>query len=441
MTSFLTIPNGCLCGTLRVASDKSMSHRSLIFSALADGESTIQNLLLGEDVLRTLTILGQLGVSLSHTAQSLKSGNTLVVSGVGLHGLKKPQGELYCGNSGTTLRLMLGLLAGQSFASVLTGDPYLDKRPMERVLEPLKKMGAQFKVEWQKGRRLIHVLPAQKLLQGIDYNSPVASAQVKSALLLAGLCAQGETRVTEPSLSRNHTEIMLMGMGVSLAIQGLSVTVTPPAKLLAQKIVVPGDISSAAFFIVGALVTPGSDLTIENLSLNATRTGILDVLKEMGADITILESSTQSGEQVGTLRIRHSLLKNTTISGDVIPRLIDEIPILALAGAVAEGKMIVQDAQELRVKETDRIRAIVTEFNKMGCDISETEDGFILRGGQGFKLPHLGFATHGDHRMAMTLVVAGLLLEQATKLDEVACIQTSFPEFFTLMTTVVHKSS
>lgn len=441
MTIFLTTPNGFLHGTIRVAADKSISHRSLVFSALADGESTIQNLLLGEDVLRTLTILNQLGVITSHTAENLKAGDALVVQGVGLRGFKKPQGELYCGNSGTTMRLMLGLLVGQDFESVLTGDEYLDQRPMERVMEPLKKMGAEFSVEWQNGCRLIPILPTSKPLQGIDYVSPVASAQVKSALILAGLRAQGQTQITEPCLSRNHTETMLGSMGAPLSIQGLSVTVTPPQKLSAQNITVPGDISSAAFFIVGALVTPGSDLTIENVSLNPTRTGILDILKKMGADITIIQPLTQKGESVGTLRIRCSRLKNTTISGDVIPRLIDEIPILALAGAVAEGTMTVKDAQELRVKETDRIRAICAEFYKMGCAILETEDGFILNGGQSLRVPDFGFTTYGDHRIAMTLAMAGLLLERATKLDDVDCVKTSFPEFFDLMTQVFHKNS
>lgn len=441
MMPFLTTPHAFLRGTIQVASDKSISHRSLIFSALADGESTIRNLLLGEDVLRTLTILNQLGVTTSHTAENLKSGDILVVRGVGLKGFKKPQGELYCGNSGTTMRLMLGLLAGQSFESVLTGDEYLDKRPMERVMDPLKKMGAEFKVEWQKGRRFIHVLPIAKPLQGIDYVSPVASAQVKSALILAGLRAQGQTRVTEPSLSRNHTEIMLQGMGAPLSIQALSMTMTSPQKLSSQKMNVPGDISSAAFFIVGALVTPGSDLTIKNVSLNPTRTGILDVLKKMGANIEILESSLQSGEPIGTLQIRHSSLKNTIIEGDVIPRLIDEIPVLALAGAVAQGKMIVKDAQELRVKETDRIHAICTEFQKMGCVITETEDGFTLNGGHNLQIPDLDFDTYGDHRIAMTLIMAGFLLERAVRLDDVDCIKTSFPEFFDLMTQTAQKSS
>jgi len=399
---------------------------------LADGQSRVKHLLLGEDVLCTLTMLNQLGVKTSHSAKTLTAVDELVIDGVGVQGLKASSDILYCGNSGTTMRLMLGLLSGQSFSSRLTGDEYLNKRPMERVMKPLTQMGAQFLVAQEGAQRIITVTPA-KSLEGITYASPVASAQVKSCLILAGLYADGTTSVSEPSLSRNHTEIMLQAQGAPLSIDGLTVSVTKTKTLKPLNMTVPADISSAAFFIVAALITPNSDLLIEDVCLNPTRTGLLDILNAMGAHIEVLDERLVGGEVVGNLRVKTSKLKNVAVGGSVIPRLIDEIPVLTLAAATAEGKMLLTDAGELRVKETDRIKAICSEMTKLGVDIIETKDGFILTGSAKLKQPKGNFKSYGDHRMAMTEMIAGLVLDQPVLIDDVACVKTSFPEFFELL--------
>ncbi len=443
MTAFTTKTAKRLSGTIHVAPDKSISHRSLIFAALAEGESKIKNLLLGEDVLNTLTILNQLGVLTSHDAGTLKPQDTLTVRGVGLYGLKPAQQQtggvtppLQCGNSGTTMRLMLGLLAGQKFASTLTGDDSLNKRPMERIFTPLKNMGASFEVTEKNGARLITVSQT-KPLAAIHYASPVASAQVKSAILLAALHADGVTTVTEPTLSRNHTEIMLKGMGADVTSQGATATLTPGKKLTPIQIEIPGDISSAAFFIVAALIVPDSELTIAGVNLNPTRTGILDVLLKMGAAIRIQNQREVAGELVGDLLVKYSKLKNISISGAIIPRLVDEIPILALAGACATGVMVVADAKELRVKETDRIKAICTELKKIGVNIAEQDDGFVINGdGRTTFAPRVAgvvFKSYGDHRMAMMEAVAGLVLTGPATIDDVDSVKTSFPDFFEIL--------
>lgn len=428
-----------LRGEIRVAPDKSISHRSLIFSALAEGESRIENLLLGEDVLRTLTIINELGVKTSRTATTLQHGDPLTVRGVGLHGFTRPEHILCCGNSGTTMRLMLGLLAAQGFCSTLTGDDSLNKRPMERVMGPLKKMGARFEVFEQDGQRMIAVGPQKNnahRLKGIQYHSPVASAQIKTALLLAGLYAAGKTTVSEPSLSRNHTEIMLQAMGAPVVIEGMSVTVSPPVSLRPIQMTIPGDVSSAAFFIVAALITNESDLVIRGVNLNPTRTGMIDVLLKMGAAISITHTGDAAGEPVGDLRVRSSRLRNISIGGALIPRLIDEIPILALAGAVAEGEMVIADARELRVKETDRIAAICSELKKLGVAVRDREDGLVINGGALSGKPRQ-LKSYGDHRMAMMETVAALLLKDPVEIEDVACVQTSFPGFFDLLNQVM----
>ncbi|MBF0106100.1 MAG: 3-phosphoshikimate 1-carboxyvinyltransferase [Deltaproteobacteria bacterium] len=446
---YQTRPARMIKGEISVAPDKSISHRSLIFSSLAEGESRIENLLPGEDVLRTLVIVNQLGVETSRDPQTVKHGESVVIKGAGLHGYAKPDAVLYCGNSGTTMRLFLGLLAGQKFTSVLTGDASLNRRPMDRVMDPLKKMGASFKVFEQQKKRMIQTGSADGdagCLSGIHYHMPVASAQVKTALLLAGLNAAGETKVTEPGLSRNHTEIMLKAMGANIKTSGLSVAVKPVACLRPLDITIPGDISSAAFFIVAAVVLKGSDILLRNISLNPTRTGILDCLISMGADIKTENLRDAGGEIVGDLRVRGSRLKNIAIGGSLIPRLIDEIPILALAGAVAEGTMTVSDAKELRVKESDRIHAVCAEFKKLGVNITERPDGFVIEGAGGaapFGRAHpvtvssqkkqIHLSSYGDHRMAMMETVAGLLLDQPAVIDDTACVNTSFPQFFNLM--------
>lgn len=431
--TYTTEKSGPLVGTIAVDADKSISHRSLILSALADGESHIHNLLLGEDVMHTLTILNQLGVKTSHCAGTVKSGETVTVWGSGLKDLKQPKEWLYCGNSGTTMRLLLGMLAAQNFDSTLTGDASLDQRPMDRVIEPLEKMGARFVIEEKEGRRLIQVR-ASAGLKGLDYEAPIPSAQVKSALLLSGLCAGQEVCVTEPAKSRDHTEIMLKSMGAELTVKKNTVILRPTKSLNPLNINIPGDISSAAFFIVAALIVPASDLTITNVSLNPTRVGVLDVLRTMGAKIEIKNQRQSGGEICGDLRVRYSKLHGCTIKGAIVPRLIDEIPILALAAAFATGRTVVRGAGELRVKETDRIRATTDFLRKLSINIEEKDDGFVIDGQGRPKIPSpCSVSSFCDHRMAMTQVVAGLALDEAIKIDDVTCVRTSFPGFFHLL--------
>ncbi len=449
MTSIKTQPCDGLNGIVRVPSDKSISHRALIFSALAEGRTCIRNLLLSEDVMRTLTILNQLGVQTSHTAATITQTDELIVKGVGLHGFQESKDILYCGNSGTTMRLMLGLLAAQPFTSRLTGDASLNKRPMERVMEPLRKMGAEFSVEQKNGQRVICVNPELRTrfavpLQGIEYKMPIASAQVKTAILIAGLYAQCETKIVERLSSRNHTEIMMAEMGIPIQTNGNRITLkakTPHALVPPRSggLEIPGDMSSAAFLIVAALITKKSFLMIKDVNLNPTRTGALDVLIQMGAQIEIHNQRVSCGEEVGDLHVRSSSLKNVTIAGEMIPRLIDELPILALAGACSEGEMIVKDAQELRVKETDRIKAICSELRKVGVKIEEREDGFVIAGVPTCRCADVStfnqkrFTSYGDHRLAMMEYVAGLVLDHPTEIDDVDCIKTSFPNFFELI--------
>lgn len=438
MNSYTTELTQNLSGTIRVASDKSLSHRSLIFSALAEGPSQISGLLPGEDVKCTLEILNKLGVKTSHQPSELTEKTELTIHGVGLRGFKAPSPEtiLYCGNSGTTMRLMLGLLSAQNFSSTLTGDDSLNKRPMERVFQPLRQMGADFQIEEKNGQRLIHVKPG-KAVKGIHYDSPVASAQVKTAILLAGLHSAEEIQVTEPALSRNHTELLLSSMGAKISTKNTTICLKPGEKLSPLHHQVPADISSAAFFIVAALITPNSHLLLKDVNLNPTRTGIIEALQEMGAQIEIQNQQTVAGEPCGDLLVKHSNLKGTSIAGDLIPRLIDEIPILALAGAFAEGKLIIQDAKELRVKETDRIGAICQELSKLGINTEEQESGFTVIG-QGPQLKSLipknsQMKSYGDHRMAMMEAVAGLRSEKALTIDDINCVSTSFPNFFQLL--------
>lgn len=439
MKKYQTQPVKSFYGDLRVAPDKSISHRALIFSALAEGVSKIRNLLLGEDVLCTLQILNQLGVKTSHSAQNIKSGDELIVHGVGLKGLKKSKDILYCGNSGTTMRLMLGLLSGQNFESVLTGDDSLNKRPMERVMAPLRQMGTVFEEEKVGVKRLIHVNPQgvkTTPLVGIDYKSPVASAQVKTALILAGLNAKGATKITEPGLSRNHSEILLKAMKAPLSIKNLSVSVTAAKTLSPIDVDIPGDMSSAAFFMAAALIAKNSRLKICEVGINSTRTGFLEVVKRMGGRVHVSNKKMVCGEEVADIEVESSVLTNIIVGGDEIPLLIDEIPILALVGATATGEMLVKDAEELRVKETDRIRAICSELAKMGVFLHENQDGFVLEGmgdSQKLKTPPQNFKSYGDHRMAMMECVAGMILDGSVEIDDVACVNTSFPGFFDLL--------
>lgn len=439
MKTYQTKPVKKFSGELRVSPDKSISHRALIFSALAEGVSKIRNLLLGDDVLCTLRILNQLGVRTSHSAQNIKSGDELIVHGVGLQGFKKANDILYCGNSGTTMRLMLGLLSGQNFESVLTGDDSLNKRPMERVMAPLRQMGAVFEEKKVGAKRLIHVNPQGDKtapLVGIDYKSPVASAQVKTALILAGLNAGGMTKITEPGLSRNHSEILLKAMKAPLSTKNLSVGVAAAKTLSPMDLDIPGDMSSAAFFIAAALIAKNSRLKICGVGINPTRTGFLEVVKKMGGRIQVLNKKTVCGEEMADIEVASSVLKNITIGGNEIPFLIDEIPILALVGATATGELLVKDAEELRVKETDRIKAVYLELTKMDVAVYENQDGFVLEGlgdSQKLKTPLQGFQSYGDHRMAMMECVAGMMLNKSVEIDDVSCVNTSFPGFFDLL--------
>ncbi|HEY4717289.1 MAG TPA: 3-phosphoshikimate 1-carboxyvinyltransferase [bacterium] len=396
--------------------DKSISHRAIIFSSIAGGRSKIVNLCSGDDVLRTLNTMKMLGAE-------IEKGKTVFVSGRGLNGLKEPGDVIYAGNSGTTARLLTGLLAGQNFFSVITGDDSLKNRPMERVVKPLREMGADI-----NGRKNGAYLPLSingKRLTGADIASPVASAQVKSAILLAGLFADGRTSVTQPAPSRDHTERMLKFMGIDIQSDGKSVSITGGGRLESREIHIPGDISSAAFFIVAGTIVKGSELILRNVGLNPFRTGIVEILKRMGADIEI-EDKKEDCEPSGTLIVKYSRLKGTTIEGNEIPMVIDEIPVIAVAGAVAEGETVIRTAEELRKKESDRITAMVTELRKMGVDIQELPDGMKIRGGQ---LKGAVCDSYRDHRVGMALAVAGMVAKGETSIEGSEWIAISFPEF------------
>ena len=408
------ITNG-LKGRITIPSDKSISHRAVIFSSLANGKSVIKNFSKGHDPLSTLEVCKNLGINYEFI------NNELHITSQGR--LQTPKNPLYCGNSGTTMRLMAGVLAGQKFNSTLTGDQSLSKRPMKRIIEPLSLMGAS--IASNDNRAPLKISGAK--LHGIDYTSRLASAQVKSAILLAGLFADGKTVFTEPYLSRNHTELMLSYMGADIRTNGLTVEISK-SELKPQTIEISGDISSAAYFIAAGLIVPDSEIILQNIGLNPTRTGILDVLKSMGADIEILDKRTVSNEITGDLRVCTSDLKSCEISGDLIPRLIDEIPVIAVLATQAEGTTVIKNAEDLRNKESDRIRAVVTELKKLGADIEETQDGMIING----KTPLKGGAevdTYNDHRLAMSLYTAGLISEKEILIKDFDWINISFPEF------------
>lgn len=418
------LPAQAVRGELAIPGDKSISHRSIMLGALAQGTSRITNFLRGEDNFSTMKAFRAMGVPIED------DGQTIVVHGVGLHGLQEPGDVLDCGNSGTTIRLMTGLLAGQGFFSVLTGDQYLRKRPMKRVVEPLARMGA--KIAGRGGGTLAPLAITGASLSGIDYQSPIASAQVKSALMLAGLYASGETRVTEPSLSRDHSERMFQFFGADLDRSSHGVTVRGGRELQGQEICVPGDISSAAFFLVAALIVPGSELLIRNVGVNPTRTGVIDILQAMGGDITLQDQREVSGEPVADLLVRSSRLKGIEIGGDVVPRAIDEFPAISVAAAVAEGVTVIRDAKELRVKETDRIAAMASNLRAVGAgQIDETEDGMVIQGVE--SLAGGTVTSCGDHRIAMSLSVAALVCKNEVSIDDVACVATSFPGFYELL--------
>ncbi len=420
MRSFSIAPaSGPLQGTVTVPGDKSITHRALILSALSDGQSRITGYCEGQDCLNTLRAIRQLGVEIREIPEGLE------VVGKGLWGLNEPVNVLDCGNSGTGLRLLAGVLAGQGFFSVLTGDASLRSRPMGRVVKPLQLMGA--KISGRKGGDLAPLAIQGQGLKPVEYESPVASAQIKSCVLLAGLFATGTTMVTEPQKSRDHTERMFAYLGIPFQAHGLSVEVQGRQSFQAKPIDVPGDISAAAFFMVAATIVPGSEVLVSNVGLNPERTGILDILLNMGADISVLNPRDQSGEPVGDLRIRSADLRGISIGAEMVPKTIDEFPILCVAAALAEGVTRISGAKELRVKETDRIKAMAEELQRLNVAIQEEPDGLVIQGKAVLK--GAACRSYGDHRVAMSLAVAGLAADAPVSVDEVDCIETSFPDF------------
>lgn len=405
-----------LSGEVTIPADKSISHRAIIFSALAKGKSIIKNFSNGQDPHSTLNIFKQLGV------QFEEEGTTVVVKSSGL--LQSSNSPLDCGNSGTTMRLMAGVLAGQKFNSTLIGDDSLSKRPMKRVIAPLEQMGGDIQSNNFKAPLII----SGKELKAISYNSPIASAQVKSCILLAGLNANGITTVTEPYISRNHTEIMLKAMGANLSVEKTTVSIEK-SELEPIDIEIPGDISSAAYFICAGLIVPNSEIILKNVGLNPTRTGIIDVVKSMGGNIELLSERITCGERVGDILVKYSPnLKACKISGEIIPRLIDEIPVIAVLATQADGQTVISDAQDLRNKESDRISAVVTELRKLGAEIEETPDGMIISGKTYLK-GECEVETYHDHRLAMSLFVAGLITQKEIKINGFEWVNISFPEF------------
>lgn len=403
-------------GQIKVPGDKSISHRAVMLGSLASGVTEISGFLKGADCLSTIDCFRKMGIDIDI------NGENVTVHGNGLRGLKKPDEMLYTGNSGTTTRLLCGILAGQNFDTSITGDVSIQKRPMGRVVKPLSMMGAKIENEYCP----LYITGTK--LHGIDYKIPVASAQVKTAIILAGLYADGETVIHEIEKSRDHTELMLSAMGADLTVDNLDITVKPTNDLTAVNVDVPSDISSAAFFLVLGAIMPNSQITVTNVGINPTRTGIINVLKDMGADITLENVHTSAGETVADITVRSSSLKGTTVGGDIIPRLIDELPIIAVAAVFADGQTVIKDAQELKVKETNRIRAVVDEFNKCGIDITETDDGMIINGGK--SIHGADFKTYGDHRMAMSLTVLAQLADCESTLDDSDCACVSYPTFF-----------
>ncbi|MDR2429273.1 MAG: 3-phosphoshikimate 1-carboxyvinyltransferase [Candidatus Margulisbacteria bacterium] len=422
-----------LRGALTVPGDKSISHRAVILAALASGKTEISGFLRGQDCLHTLKNFKMMGVECQD-----KKGK-LIIKGRGLKGLRKPDGQMDVGNSGTAFRLLAGVLAGQDFTAKLTGDESIQKRPMGRVIEPLHRMGAEFNGD--KAPLVIVNNKNTKQLIGIAYESPLASAQVKSAILLAGLYARGETSITEPALSRDHTERLFKTFGVKLRTtalpNGKHKIVLPNGKHKLKsglKIKIPGDFSAAAFFIVAALIVPGSKLLLKNVGVNPTRTGLLDVLKKMGAKITLQNKKMLSGEPVADLQIAHSPLKAVEVGGELLVRMIDEAPIFAVAAALANGRTAVKNAGELRVKESDRIKTVVEMLKNFGVSAAETDDGFVIDGNPALQIAApVKINSHYDHRIAMSAAILGLLNQKETTITDDKCIETSFPGFAELL--------
>ncbi len=403
-------------GTLTVPGDKSISHRGVMLGSLAAGVTHIDGFLFGNDCLATIDCFRKMGVKIE------TDGTSVTVYGNGMRSLKKPDTTLYTANSGTTTRLLCGICAGQDFECEITGDSSICKRPMKRVAEPLSLMGAKIEGDFCP----LKIYPSQ--LHGMDYSMTVASAQVKTALILAALFADSPTHIREIRQSRNHTELMLKAMGADIKTDGLDIFVKPASSLKAQSFIVPADISSAAFFITLGAILPDSRITITNVGINPTRTGIIDVFRAMGADMEISNEKESAGEPAGDITVSSSRLRGSVIEGDLIPRLIDEIPAIAVAAVFAEGTTVIRNAEELKVKESNRIKAIHDQLSKAGADITETEDGLIIRGGA--PLHAADFYTYGDHRMAMALSVLAQRIDGVCTIDDEKCVSVSYPSFF-----------
>ena len=417
-------PSKTLKGEITVPGDKSISHRAIMFASLAKGESRVRGLLRGEDCLSTLKAFQAMGVEVVE-----KGDDELIIQGRGIDGLLEPDDVVDCGNSGTTMRLMSGILAAQHFYSVLTGDQYLRKRPMGRVIDPLKEMGA--KILGRDGNKKAPLTIDGGGLKPIEYRSPVASAQVKSAVLLAGMQIEGTTTVYEPHLSRDHSERMLRYFGADIESFDGGARVTGPVSLDGREVVVPGDISSAAFFLVAGLIVPGAELLLKNVGVNPTRSGIVDILQQMGGSIELLNQRELSGEPVADLLVKSSDLKGIEIGGELVPRAIDEFPVVSVAAAFADGVTTIRDAKELRVKETDRIAAMCDVLGRLGAQIEPLEDGLRITGGQLLAGGTVG--SFGDHRIAMSMAVAGLRAEAEVTIEDTGCTATSFPNFWELL--------
>ena len=417
-----------LNGSIRVPGDKSISHRSIIFGSLAEGETKVYDILRGEDVLSTMQVFRDLGVEIED-----KDG-VVTIQGVGMDGLKAPQNALDMGNSGTSIRLISGVLAGADFEVEMFGDDSLSKRPMDRVTLPLKKMGVSISGQTERDLPPLH-LKGTKNLKPIHYELPIASAQVKSALIFAALQAQGQSVIIEKECTRNHTEDMLRQFGGDLSVDGKKITVQGPQKLSGQTVVVPGDISSAAFWLVAGLIVPNSRVVLKNVGINETRTGIIDVIRAMGGKLEITDMDPIA--KSATLTVETSELKGTEIGGALIPRLIDELPIIALLATQAQGQTVIKDAEELKVKETDRIQVVADALNSMGATITPTVDGMIIKGKSALHGARVN--TFGDHRIGMMTAIAALLVADGeVELDRAEAINTSYPSFFDDLETLIH---
>lgn len=407
-------------GEITVPGDKSISHRAVMFGSLAQGTTTVENFLRGADCLSTIDCFRRLGIQIEELREQI------IIHGKGLRGLSAPAQILDAGNSGTTTRLISGILSGQNFETTLTGDASIQKRPMKRIIEPLTQMGASITSLHGNGCAPLHI--QGQSLHGIHYTTNVASAQVKSAILLAGLYADGPTSVTEPALSRNHSELMLRQFGADVQTEGTTATIQPGAFLNGQKIIVPGDISSAAYFIAAACITPDSELLIRNVGTNPTRDGILRVCRMMNADLTVLPHEITDGEPSADLLVRSSSLKGCVIEGSLIPTLIDELPVIAVMACFAEGTTIIRDAAELKVKESNRIDVMAENLTAMGARVTATDDGLIIEGGR--PLRGAAIDSHLDHRIAMSFAVAALNADGETEIQDAECVNISYPAFY-----------